>query len=480
MQLPTTKNSKTDIYPVGQSFSESAKTTMVPFNKSCFNRNCCKITANRMLIEVRDEVFNVRPDIFEGVDILNIKSCEREDMDRFLEERRKYFWPCFPDKNNKAHYGISLEEVSHLFPEYYTLLAEQYYGCFGGDDKTEGCSNSEQPPPQKNMRLIAIKEPSAIIANEHDDLKGCCIYYLNQCHYTVEASNRSLYYRLSNKEVAANVPIIARQLYQNKHKKLVDFKFVFFLNDRENNTVSLVEANSNERFIVKHLWDGTILTGEQSYPKVFSNLRSVRKSMLDKDMLIKIGSDIDVTPVVSDYNFSCVSAYGLKYDELEFFKMVPYVENSQTLKKAIDEKLIKPEDFNIIVKNMALFLARLHTYSSKVELIKDLSGKCITISAARMHYHPHGSNWLVDRENMTHLFIIDWDRYSDCVVREEDHLSFVEQDIYTCFQDIPDEYKEHFILSYLSEWEKGCEHLSDFDKQQAIAMIKKFIKLKNR
>ncbi|WBA84907.1 hypothetical protein [Endozoicomonas sp. GU-1] len=418
-----------------------------------FSRECHRTTANRVIIEVDGKVFNTRPDIFEGVKVVDYDSCQSNNTMRFEEQRGRSPVPYFPGNNKKAHAGISVEVSATLFPDQYDCL-KKHYDFFSMKDEQASdfdlASQNEGLPKQ---------------------LSGYCIAYLSE--YSFRIRLKPLDYLLSEilecigeDQLILNSPAIAKKLYLIQHGEDIDFHFIKFLSNANNNSVILVENTNGERYVIKHIW-GRMTELKQNYPETFTVLTSVRQASLNKGLLSEAGSDISVTPVVSTYKFACVPVHGLIYDELAFFKMVPFVEGL-TLHQAKTKNEFTSEEFNSIYKRIALYLARLHTSPHQTQVFRDSSGKCINVSVPHMHNHPHSANWLVNTDSH-HLYLIDWDQYTDYVKTTTSPCLKIE--LQQLMKEIPPEYKETFKSSYIEEWGRRSMGIRSSDKKEFIELL---------
>ncbi len=453
-------------------------------------RYCTKLTADRVLLETQSRVFNIRPSVIMNRKINVYQAMDSANLLRFYESdyERKLIDIGSPE------IGLNLEHlIFHgVYPIEQKQLEAAYHICTAKPSPLVHLRRLCIPMltlsfnvgwPENIMALLAVLGLDYLTRDQdwvgkYQTIVHCDSCCLKQATIIPDPEKPDqTEFELDTKDLMAKIPTIANSLTWQTFGDRQVFSFISYISEDSNNSVALISNENGNKFIIKHIFGEAVdLCGEQSYPESFTIMQHIRQAALDRGILMGIGADLDVIPVVSRTKLISVPVKEDDREGLAFFKMVPYVENSMELIDFEKNPALTPERQRSIYKRIAQYLARLHTCEGDVRLLGHESCRGnFVLTASRVFGHPHFRNWLVDPSNRDRLYLVDWDLYSrEKSMKKPCDIIFSEDDIYCFFRDLPDDYRNDSKNIYLEEWQ-SCSHILEKDKEKALSLLEKTI-----
>ncbi|OUS29731.1 hypothetical protein A9Q99_08645 [Gammaproteobacteria bacterium 45_16_T64] len=400
------------------------------------------ITKGQILIETKNKVFNIRPKIWQK----SLVPSHRYELDRR--------YPSYPKIFFRIANGIDISELPGLEGEEQEEISSLYSQWIEG------------PFLKSN---VAVNSQCKFSISHCSDVK-------------LRKKQKENIFSLDLGCMGENLPRIATAACRGK-----TFKFLGCLSVSINDSVSLLKDGEQNRYILKHVSNHLEFMdqNEYYYESTFSILFNLRNAKKNEKLLSTIGADISIIPVLSDFDFVSVGTEGAS-PILVYFKLERYVSGTVTLKQAAEEKALDCRGWKKIVRNIATYLARLHTIPNPIELFHtgsvDSEEPTVVVTANQIHFHPHFENWLIDTESKK-LYLIDWDRYAryqtyngspECPILFSNDIVFVQDSIKRLLKDESKELVRVFNDTYLKTWNENAIYRSEDDRKVICHYLESF------
>ena len=398
------------------------------------------MTAERVLFEVDNKIYHVRPEYHHGISIHAHDKMKQHGYSQFHEDQQE----TIPVNKRKERTGCDIQYLQETFPNIASSLKTIHTRLLLSSQKVkpQELSDTEWRDFQKRHQSIIHCECCQL------DSKLKLIRKLN--------GNLNAELIIENKEIAEKLPHIVNCVMRQTQHVEASFRFMKFISEDLNNTATVLYNQKLEKFLVKHVC--TMRNGEQNYADTFRTLVSVRQSSIDGSLLTAIGKDLDILPVVTGTKLISVITNQPNQNGVSFFYMTSFIENSINLYTV--RIFLNTPEWVLYTRRIARFLARLHTLNDDITFFqnKHRDRDIPTLTTSRLHADPHLKNWLLREppsRNST-LYLIDWENYRmDSPVetgKNKCHCMFAMSDIRMILSKLSSEdSKNAFKTAYLEE-----------------------------